>query len=134
MTDDLEEAQIVFGTLTPRPGLFTSCPTARDVAKFLRLDEQSETLAHLQIHLNSVISMVRAYTRGTAFRPGVEPGTLEVREDVAGVLVQCAGRSASNPTASTRIEIGGYSEVMRPFDGFLLSERMVLDNYRRRSA
>ena len=135
MTDDLEEAYIVFGQLTPRPGLFTSLPTAQDVARFLQLDpDDAEIVAHLEVHLRSVVSMARSYTKGVAFRPGVEPNTIEVREDVAGVLVMATGRSAANPTASKRIEVGSYSEVLATFDGWTLSEQMVLNNYRRRTA
>jgi len=131
--DPTDNAEIIFGSPTPLPGLFVTLPTPNDVAAFLLWDVD-EVEEHIKPHLFSVTSMARAYVRGNGFAPteGV-PGIL-CREDIAGVIVMATARSLCNPEQLTRIEVGSYSEVPTKFEGWTLAEQFVLNQYRRRTA
>lgn len=108
---------------------YVDLPTGADLLAFVGEEDEGVT-AMADTHVLHVTRIARRYTRGVGFHDVLDICT----DDLAAVIVSAASRSMNNPTNATRVELGGYSEVLPQFQGWTLAELDVLNYYRRRTA
>lgn len=106
---------------------FVPFPTAADVATFLGQPLDAEQQATATVHLKRASQFAKIHTRGRGF------ALLDCAEPLASVIVSAAARSFLNPTNDARVAAGQWQVSPGGID-WSLSERLVLDQYRRRTA
>ena len=99
-----------------------------DVAAFLGRPEDANLAAVANAHLPHLLNLARAYTRGAGFDSFGEPNA-----EIESVVMLAAARLVPNPAQLTSEDADGYS-ARGGFQGWTLTERLVLDNYRRKAA
>lgn len=80
-------------------------------------------------HIATVTEFVKAYTRGQGF---AENG--DVNDDLAAVVVTASARLLASPALVSRREVGSFSLLFTPFNGFTIAELIVLNRHRQRTA
>lgn len=101
---------------------------ATAVVAFLGLQDNPTALALAREHVRVTTTFVRGYVRGRGFTDGVP------NADLSDVIVSACARLVTNPQQATRQTLGGQSVGYASLNGFTLSEKGVLHNYRRRTA
>jgi hypothetical protein len=105
-------------------------PTTQDLQTFLGWYFDTELESQAAAHLDRARRIVYRYTRGQGFY--AYPSAM-CAADIAEVIKGLAGRSLNNPLDAVRIESGSYNSM--PGLGQLsLSDRLTLDEYRRKAA
>ena len=99
-----------------------------DVAAFLGRPEDANLAAVADAHLPHLTNLARAYTRGNGFDINGDPNA-----EIESVVMLAAARLVPNPAQLTSEDADGYS-ARGGFQGWTLTERLVLDNYRRKLA
>ncbi|WP_304114557.1 hypothetical protein [Mycolicibacterium bacteremicum] len=99
--------------------------TGQRVADFLGGGTDTNLVALAGSHAQIVTQMCRAYTRDAGFSDGVP------NDDIAAVIVAAAARLVANPQQLPH-DVGGVS-MRGGFNGFTLTERLVLNRYRKKA-
>lgn len=97
--------------------------TGQLVADFLGGGTDASLVTLAGTHAEVVTQMCRAYTRDGGFAAGVP------NDDIAAVIVTAAARLVSNPQQLAN-DVGNVS-MRGGFNGFSLTERLVLNRYRK---
>lgn len=105
-------------------------PSGQDLADFLGQGDDAQLVALSARHLDAVIAMAQAYTRGRGF----SPDSWQVESDLAAVILTASARLVGNPEQYRREQVGDYSVTPTPFVGWSLVETFVLNRYRRRAS
>ncbi|MGY4709063.1 hypothetical protein ACXDF8_05770 [Mycolicibacterium sp. CBM1] len=99
--------------------------TGQLVADFLGQGDDSSLVTLAESHADIVTQIARAYTRDGGFTEGVP------NADIAAVITTAAARLVANPEQiSTTI---GTVSVRGGFSGWTLTERLVLNRYRKQA-
>lgn len=103
-----------------------------DVAQFLGRPDDQRLIDMASMHVVQVSAMARSYTRGAGFDMKVDGETVSARpnDEIAAVIIMATARLVVNPAQVTSEEADGY-RTSGSFQGFTLTERLVLDRYRR---
>jgi len=99
--------------------------TGQRVADFLGGGADANLVTLAGSHAEVVTQMCRAYTRDVGFHDGVP------NADIASVIVTAAARLVANPE-QLPTDVGGVS-IRGAFNGFTLTERLVLNRYRKQA-
>lgn len=99
--------------------------TGQRVADFLGGGTDTNLVALAAEHAAVVTSMCRAYTRGIGFADDVP------NDEIASVILAASARLVSNPQ-QVPYDVGGVS-LRGGFNGFTLTERLVLNRYRKKA-
>lgn len=96
--------------------------TGQLVADFLGQGDDSGLVTLAEAHAAVITQMARAYTRDGGFVGGVP------NDEIASVITTAAARLAANPEQlGTTI---GTVSIRNGFQGWTLTERLVLNRYR----
>ena len=107
-------------------------PTSADVLAHLGWSNSARNVALVAAHLEHVIELTRAYTRGRGFD---EFGALALCDSsVRAVIIGACARSVANPAHAYRIEAGSVVATPERFEGFTLAEQTALNRFRVRVA
>lgn len=99
--------------------------TGQLVADFLGQGDDSALVTLAGKHVDVVTQLARSYTRDGGFTGGVP------NDDIAAVITTAAARLVANPEQlSTTI---GTVSVRGGFSGWTLTERLVLNRYRKQA-
>lgn len=116
-------------TWTPEPVYPVGKPSPDDLFRFLGWPPPDlEQALAAQAHLDRAATLVSAYTRRRGF---IGNGMLNA--EIAQVIVSTAARTMNNPTSDSRVTAGQYAATPGQPD-WTLTERLVLDGFRRRIA
>lgn len=99
--------------------------TGQRVADFLGGGGDANLVTLAGSHAQVVTQMCRAYTRDGGFSDGVP------NDDIAAVIVTAAARLVANPEQIPS-DVGSVS-MRGGFSGFSLTERLVLNRYRKKA-
>lgn len=99
--------------------------TGQRIADFLGGGGDANLVTLAGSHAQVVTQMCRAYTRDMGFADGVP------NDEIASVIVTAAARLASNPQQLPN-DVGTVS-MRGGFQGFSLTERLVLNRYRKKA-
>lgn len=99
--------------------------TGLRVAAFLGGGTDANLVVLAEAHAEVVTQMCRAYTRDAGFADGAP------NAEIAAVIVTAAARLVANPQQLAN-DVGGVS-IRGGFNGFSLSERIVLNRYRKKA-
>ncbi|TXI63086.1 hypothetical protein [Mycolicibacterium mageritense] len=99
--------------------------TGQHIADFLGQGDDSSLVTLAGSHSEIVTQMARAYTRDSGFSDGVP------NADIASVITTAAARLVANPEQlGTTV---GTVAVRNGFNGWTLTERLVLNRYRKQA-
>lgn len=99
-----------------------SAVTGQLVAEFLGQGDDTRAVALAEAHAEAMTLMARAYTRDGGFVAGVP------NDEIASVITTAAARLTANPEQlGTTI---GTVSIRNGFQGWTLTERLVLNRYR----
>jgi hypothetical protein len=102
-----------------------SAVTGQSVADFLGQGDDTSLVTLAGSHAAVVTQMARAYTRDSGFADGVP------NADIASVITTAAARLVANPEQlGTTV---GTVAVRNGFNGWTLTERLVLNRYRKQA-
>jgi hypothetical protein len=99
--------------------------TGQRIADFLGGGSDTNLVTLAGNHAQVVTQMCRAYTRDGGFTDGVP------NEEIASVIVTAGARLTSNPQQLAH-DVGTVS-MRGGFQGFSLTERLVLNRYRKKA-
>lgn len=107
-------------------------PTSADVLAHLGWANSARNVALVTAHLEHVIELTRAYTRGRGFDEF--GGKTFCDPSVRAVIIGACARSVANPAHAYRIEAGSVVATPARFEGFTLAEQTALNRFRVRVA
>lgn len=100
--------------------------TGHLVAAFLGQSDDATLVTLAESHANVVTQMARAYTRDGGFNDGVP------NDEIGSVITTAAARLVANPEQLSTIV--GTVSIRGGFNGWTLTERLVLNRYRKQAA
>lgn len=124
---------VVVPALVPRTVVYVSAPTPADMTTYIGYPLDAQQLASAQAHLDRALALVEAYVRGHGFTADTIPTNQAMAAPLAQVVLSLAGRSLANPTGDSRIEAGTFKASPGQPE-FTLTERLIMDGFRRRAA
>jgi len=99
--------------------------TGQRVADFLGGGDDASLVTLAGSHADVVTQMARAYTRDQGFTDGAP------NDEIAAVIVTASARLVANPEQLST-DVGTVS-TRNGFNGFTLTEQIVLNRYRKRA-
>ena len=113
-------------------------PTGSDVAAFLGRPGDQRLADQAEMHVGLLTTMARSYTRGGGFyidNTDLASGGVfyaDPNDEISMVVILAAARLVTNPAQVQSESADGYS-TQGSFSGWTLTERLVLDRYRRKA-